>query len=87
MYAVNVYMPLTFHLCSMQSAEQQKQYQESQAARLADLELLLSTLAAKTEVCTADPLLYSYWENILKTCVQRNAECMGKCCLLTFQLF
>ncbi|XP_073350038.1 SUN domain-containing protein 1 isoform X2 [Pagrus major] len=32
-----------------QSAEQQKQHQESQAARLADLELLLNTLAAKTE--------------------------------------
>ncbi|KAM8724271.1 SUN domain-containing protein 1 isoform 7-T10 [Acanthopagrus schlegelii] len=32
-----------------QSAEQQERHQESQAARLADLELLLSTLAAKTE--------------------------------------
>ncbi|GLD69104.1 SUN domain-containing protein 1 [Lates japonicus] len=32
-----------------QSAEQQKQQQESQAARLADLELLLNALAAKTE--------------------------------------
>ncbi|KAK9535070.1 hypothetical protein VZT92_007474 [Zoarces viviparus] len=32
-----------------QSAEQQKQQQEGQATRLADLELLLKTLAAKTE--------------------------------------
>uniref|UniRef100_A0A4W6BSS4 Sad1 and UNC84 domain containing 1b n=1 Tax=Lates calcarifer TaxID=8187 RepID=A0A4W6BSS4_LATCA len=32
-----------------QNAEQQKQQQESQAARLADLELLLNALAAKTE--------------------------------------
>lgn len=60
MYVVNIYIHLTFHLCSMQSAEQQERHQESQAARLADLELLLSTLAAKTEVCMADPLLNSY---------------------------
>lgn len=40
----------------LQSAEQQKQQQETQAARLADLELLLKALAAKTEVCTADSL-------------------------------
>nr|XP_046270299.1 SUN domain-containing protein 1 isoform X9 [Scatophagus argus] len=32
-----------------QGAEQQKQHQESQAGRLADLELLLNALAAKTE--------------------------------------
>lgn len=33
----------------LQTAEQQKQHQESQAARLADLELLLNALAVKTE--------------------------------------
>lgn len=44
--------------CSMQSEEQQKRHQESQATRLADLELLLNSLAAKTEVCTADLLLF-----------------------------
>ena len=36
--------------CSAQSEQQQKLHQESQTARLADLELLLNTLAAKTEV-------------------------------------
>lgn len=35
---------------SIQTAEQQKQQQESQTARLAELELLLKALAAKTEV-------------------------------------
>uniref|UniRef100_A0A3Q4G4G7 Sad1 and UNC84 domain containing 1b n=1 Tax=Neolamprologus brichardi TaxID=32507 RepID=A0A3Q4G4G7_NEOBR len=37
--------------------ELQKQQQESQAARLADLELLLKALSAKTEVCTAGLLV------------------------------
>lgn len=40
-----------------QGAELQKQQQESQAARLADLELLLKALSAKTEVCTVGLLL------------------------------
>lgn len=35
----------------MQNEEEQKQHQESEAARLADLERLLKVLAAKTEVC------------------------------------
>lgn len=34
----------------MQSTEKQKQQQESQAARLADLEMLLKALSAKTQV-------------------------------------
>lgn len=34
-----------------QSEEEQKRHQESEAARLADLELLLKVLAAKTKVC------------------------------------
>lgn len=42
----------------MQSEEQQKRHQESQATRLADLELLLNSLAAKTEVCI-DSLLFN----------------------------
>lgn len=41
----------------MQSEEQQKRHQESQATRLADLELLLQALATKTEVCKNGPLL------------------------------
>lgn len=40
----------------MQSAEQQKQHQEGQATRLVALELMLNTLAAKTEVRSADSL-------------------------------
>lgn len=46
-----------FHFIFLQGAELQKQQQESQAARLADLELLLKALSAKTEVCTAGLLL------------------------------
>lgn len=45
------------YLIFLQGAELQKQQQESQAARLADLELLLKALSAKTEVCTAGLLL------------------------------
>lgn len=37
-----------------QSEEEQKRHHESEAARLAHLELLLKVLAAKTEVCAAD---------------------------------
>lgn len=37
-----------------QSEEEQKRHQESEAARLADLDLLLKVLAAKTEVCATD---------------------------------
>lgn len=48
---------LHFHFIFLQGAELQKQQQESQAARLADLELLLKALSAKTEVCTAGLLL------------------------------
>lgn len=36
----------------LQTTEEQKKHQESQVARLADLELLLKALAAKTEVRT-----------------------------------
>lgn len=42
---------------TMQSEEQQKQHQESQTTRLADLELLLKALATKTEVCKDGALL------------------------------
>lgn len=54
-----VYTHLTFFsICvTMQSEEQQKRHQESQATRLADLELLLKALATKTEVCKDGPLL------------------------------
>lgn len=37
-----------------QSEEEQKRHQESETARLAELELLLKVLAAKTEVCATD---------------------------------
>lgn len=49
----------------MQSEEQQKRHQESQATRLADLNLLLNALAAKTEVWTYDslPLRFDYMSN------------------------
>lgn len=40
------------HFFFLQGAELQKQHQENQAAQLADLELLLKALSAKTEVCT-----------------------------------
>lgn len=52
-----------FHFIFLQGAELQKQQQESQAARLADLELLLKALSAKTEVCTAG-LLFCHYELI-----------------------
>lgn len=46
----------TIHVVSLQtqSEEEQKRHQESEAARLADLEHLLKVLAAKTEVCATD---------------------------------
>ncbi|XP_067472047.1 SUN domain-containing protein 1 isoform X7 [Thunnus thynnus] len=43
-----------------QSEEQQKLHQESQTARLADLELLLNTLAAKTEEVQQKQQLYEH---------------------------
>ncbi|XP_070778706.1 SUN domain-containing protein 1 [Enoplosus armatus] len=43
-----------------QNAEQQKQHQESQATRLAGLELLLNTLAAKTEEVQQKQQLYEH---------------------------
>lgn len=51
------YLTFFLYLCLMQSEEQGKRHQESQSTRLADLELLLNALAAKTEVCRADRLL------------------------------
>lgn len=48
------------YLTFVQGAERQKTQQESQAARLADMELMLSALAAKTEVHTADSLFVLY---------------------------
>ncbi|XP_069005235.1 SUN domain-containing protein 1 isoform X5 [Embiotoca jacksoni] len=43
-----------------QSAEQQKRHQENQAARLADLEMLLNALAAKTEEVQQKQLKYQH---------------------------
>lgn len=39
--------------CALQSEEQQERLQQGQATRLAEIELLLNTLAAKTQVCSA----------------------------------
>lgn len=43
-------------VCSPQSEEQQETQQQGQAIRLAEIELLLNTLAAKTQVCRAGSL-------------------------------
>lgn len=42
--------------CALQSEEQQERLQQGQATRLAEIELLLNTLAAKTQVCSAGSL-------------------------------
>lgn len=42
--------------CAVQSEEQQERLQQGQATRLAEIELLLNTLAAKTQVCRAGSL-------------------------------
>lgn len=51
---LHVILLLFLYMCLMQSEEQGKRHRESQSTRLADLELLLNVLAAKTEVCKAD---------------------------------
>lgn len=42
--------------CALQSEEQQERLQQGQATRLAEIEVLLNTLAAKTQVCSAGSL-------------------------------
>lgn len=42
--------------CALQSEEQQERLQQGQATRLAEIELLINTLAAKTQVCSAGSL-------------------------------
>lgn len=48
--------------CSVQNEEQQEQRQESQAVRLAELELLLKALSGKTEVRKMD---FLYWNTLI----------------------
>lgn len=60
-FALKAHLYLTFLSLdpfSMQSAEQQKKHQEGQATRLADLELWLNALSAKTGVRLAETLLF-----------------------------
>lgn len=53
-------IPLTFTvfllICALQNEEQQESQQRGQATRLAEIEGLLNTLAAKTQVCTGASL-------------------------------
>lgn len=48
--------------CFVQNEEQQEQRQESQAVRLAELELLLKALSGKTEVRKMD---FLYWNTLI----------------------
>lgn len=72
-----------FSLRSLQGEEHQKQHQESHALRLADLELLLKALAAKTEVCLADSLLPLREHNIKAHKMHGD----GLCLLNFYELF
>lgn len=56
----------SLHLSDIQRVEQQKLQQEGHATRLADLELLLSALASKTEVCSSNYFIFQQ-KSTLKT--------------------